>query len=65
MKTRTKPKSGKRNQAEGTLDRIGGRILEAWGRLTGNQSARAKGGAARGRGAARTSTGRGKRMAKR
>jgi uncharacterized protein YjbJ (UPF0337 family) len=50
MRTKLKTKSGKRNQAEGFVDRIAGRILEAWGALTGNNKARAKGGAARGRG---------------
>jgi uncharacterized protein YjbJ (UPF0337 family) len=36
-----------------TIDRIAGRILEAFGKATGNRSTRAKGKAARGRGAAK------------
>jgi len=47
------------------LDRIGGRLLEAWGRLTGRTSAKTKGKAARGRGAARQTTGKAKRSARR
>ena len=65
MKTKMKTKSGKRDQAEGFVDRMAGRILEAWGALTGNKSARAKGGAARGRGASRTARGGAKRTARR
>ena len=57
-------KSAKRNQTEGFLDRVGGRILEAWGALTGNRSAKAKGKAAGFRGRARGATGRVKRSAK-
>jgi uncharacterized protein YjbJ (UPF0337 family) len=60
-----KTKSGRRNKAEGTIDRIAGRILEAWGALTGNKKARAKGGAARGRGSARSATGSAKRAGRR
>ena len=37
----------------GTVDRIAGRILAAFGKLTGKQSTRAKGKAARGRGNAK------------
>jgi uncharacterized protein YjbJ (UPF0337 family) len=65
MKTKPKTKSGKRDQAEGFVDKIAGKVLEAWGKLTGNNSARAKGGAARGRGAARSAKGGAKRTAKR
>jgi uncharacterized protein YjbJ (UPF0337 family) len=54
-------KSARRNKAEGTLDRIAGRVLEAFGRLTGNRKAGAKGKAARGRGAGRSAMGRAKR----
>jgi uncharacterized protein YjbJ (UPF0337 family) len=54
-------KSGRRNKAEGTVDKVAGRILEAFGKLTGNRSAGAKGKAARGRGAARRGAGRMKR----
>ena len=53
-------KSGKRDKAEGTVDKIAGRVLEAWGKLTGNRSAGAKGKAARGRGAGRRAKGRAK-----
>jgi uncharacterized protein YjbJ (UPF0337 family) len=54
-------KSGRRNKAEGTVDKIAGRVLEAFGKLTGNRSAGAKGKAARGRGGARRGMGRAKR----
>ena len=56
--------SAKRNKAEGGLDKLAGRVLEAFGKLTGNRSAGAKGKAARGRGAARTTKGRMKRRAR-
>jgi uncharacterized protein YjbJ (UPF0337 family) len=59
-----KTKSGRRNKAEGMVDRIAGRALEAWGRLTGNKSARAKGKAARGRGGFRSASGSAKRTAR-
>jgi uncharacterized protein YjbJ (UPF0337 family) len=39
------------------IDKIAGRVLEAFGKLTGDRSARAKGKAARGRGAARSGKG--------
>jgi len=58
------PKSAKRNQAEGVPDRIAGRILEAWGALTGQRSKKAKGRAARVRGRSRRATGRAKKTAK-
>jgi uncharacterized protein YjbJ (UPF0337 family) len=54
-------KSSGRNQAEGTVDRIAGRVLELVGKVTGNQKAGAKGKAARGRGAGRSAGGRAKR----
>jgi uncharacterized protein YjbJ (UPF0337 family) len=57
-------KSAKRNQTEGFMDRIGGRIMEAWGALTGNRSAKAKGKGAGFRGRLRGTTGRAKRAAK-
>jgi uncharacterized protein YjbJ (UPF0337 family) len=56
-------KSARRNQAEGTLDKIGGRVLELVGKLTGKRSTQAKGKAARGRGKARSGTGRMRRKA--
>jgi uncharacterized protein YjbJ (UPF0337 family) len=37
----------------GAVDRIAGRIMEAFGKMTGKHSTRAKGKAARGRGAAK------------
>lgn len=54
-------KSARRDKAEGKVDRIAGRVLEAFGKLTGNRSAGAKGKAARGRGAGRSAKGRVKR----
>jgi uncharacterized protein YjbJ (UPF0337 family) len=54
-------KSSKRDRAEGALDRLGGRVLEAIGRLTGRRSYQAKGKAARARGAGRSRKGRAKR----
>jgi uncharacterized protein YjbJ (UPF0337 family) len=57
-------KSSRRDKAEGAVDRIGGRILEAFSKLTGNRSAGAKGKAARGRGAARSGKGRSKSKAR-
>jgi uncharacterized protein YjbJ (UPF0337 family) len=42
-------KSSKRDKAEGTVDRIAGKILAFIGRLTGNRSHQAKGNAAKGR----------------
>jgi uncharacterized protein YjbJ (UPF0337 family) len=56
-------KSARRDRAEGTLDRIAGRVLEAFSKLTGKQSAGVKGKAARGRGAGRTTRGRARRPA--
>ena len=40
-------KSARRNNAEGTLDRIAGRLLEMFGKVTGRKSTGAKGKAAR------------------
>ena len=54
-------KSGRRDKAEGAIDKIAGRVLEAFSKLTGNRSAGAKGKAARGRGSARSAKGRAKR----
>jgi uncharacterized protein YjbJ (UPF0337 family) len=53
-------KSSKRDKAEGTVDRIAGKILAFIGRLTGNRSHQAKGNAAKGRGAFRTARGKAK-----
>jgi uncharacterized protein YjbJ (UPF0337 family) len=44
-------KSGRRDKAEGALDKVAGRVLEAFSKLTGRRSTAAKGKAARGRGA--------------
>jgi uncharacterized protein YjbJ (UPF0337 family) len=59
------PKSSRRDKAEGTLDRIAGRVLEMWSRVTGKQSTKAKGKAARARGRGRSAKGRVKRRAAR
>ena len=58
-------KSSRRDSTEGTLDRIGGRVLEFWGSLTGKKSTQAKGKAARARGSARNTRGSAKRAARR
>jgi uncharacterized protein YjbJ (UPF0337 family) len=57
-------KSGRRNKAEGGLDKLAGWVLERWSKLTGSRSTRAKGKAARARGRVRSGTGRAKRAAK-
>ena len=57
-------KSARRDKASGGLDKIGGRILEAFGKLTGKRSAGAKGKAARFRGSAKSGKGRAKQKAK-
>ena len=56
-------KSSRRNKSEGMLDRLGGRLLEAVGRVTGRRSPKAKGKAARMRGSAKTRKGHIKRAA--
>ena len=53
-------KSSKRNKAEGTLDKVAGRVLELISKVTGKQTTKAKGKAARGRGRARSTKGRAK-----
>jgi uncharacterized protein YjbJ (UPF0337 family) len=53
-------RSARRDKASGTVDKIAGRVLEAFGKLTGNRKAGAKGKAARGRGAGRRAKGRAK-----
>jgi uncharacterized protein YjbJ (UPF0337 family) len=57
-------KSARRNQSEGTLDRLAGRVMEMIGKLTGRKSSTAKGKAARARGSARGAKGRTKRAAR-
>ena len=54
-----------RNKTEGFLDKVAGRILEAYAKLTGKRSAGAKGKAARAGGSWRTTKGRAKGRAKR
>jgi uncharacterized protein YjbJ (UPF0337 family) len=56
-------RSARQDTIRGGIDKIAGRVLEAFGRLTGNRSAGAKGKAARGRGALRSAKGRVKRRA--
>jgi uncharacterized protein YjbJ (UPF0337 family) len=58
-------KSGSRDKAEGFVDKVAGRVLEFWSKLTGNRSAGAKGKAARGRGAGRRAKGGAKKRASR
>jgi uncharacterized protein YjbJ (UPF0337 family) len=58
-------KSSRRDKTEGTLDRMMGRVLETFSRLTGSRSGRAKGKAARARGRGRSAKGRMKRRARR
>jgi uncharacterized protein YjbJ (UPF0337 family) len=53
-----KTKSRRRDNAEGTIDKIAGRVLDAVGKVTGNRKTKAKGKAARGRGTARSTKGR-------
>jgi uncharacterized protein YjbJ (UPF0337 family) len=54
-------KSAKRNKAEGAMDRVGGRIMELVGKVTGRRSQKAKGKAARLRGGTRTKRGQAKK----
>jgi uncharacterized protein YjbJ (UPF0337 family) len=58
-------KSARRDKAEGALDKLGARVLEAFSKLTGRRSAGAKGKGARGRGAGRSLKGRLKSWARR
>jgi uncharacterized protein YjbJ (UPF0337 family) len=51
-------KSARREKFEGWIDRFAARVLEAFGKLTGNRKTGAKGKAARVRGAARSAKGR-------
>jgi uncharacterized protein YjbJ (UPF0337 family) len=51
-------KSARRDKWKGRIDRFAGRVLEAFGRLTGNRKTSGKGKAARVRGAARSAKGR-------
>ena len=56
-------RSARQDKIRGGIDTIAGRVLEAFGRLTGSRSARAMGKAARVRGAGRSTKGRLKRHA--
>jgi uncharacterized protein YjbJ (UPF0337 family) len=56
-------KSSRRDKAGGTIDRVAGRVLEAFSKLTGNRSSAAKGKAARARGRSRSAKGGVKRRA--
>ncbi|WP_037408863.1 CsbD family protein [Candidatus Solirubrobacter pratensis] len=58
-------RSSRRDRAAGAVDTLAGRVLEAFGKLTGKRSTAAKGKAARGRGAGRSAKGRVKRGARR
>jgi uncharacterized protein YjbJ (UPF0337 family) len=51
-------KSGRRDKAEGKADKLTGRVLEAFGKLTGKNTASRKGKAARAQGAGRRTKGR-------
>jgi uncharacterized protein YjbJ (UPF0337 family) len=57
-------RSARQDTIRGGIDKIAGRVLEAFGRLTGNRSTVVKGKAARGRGVARSAKGRLKRLAR-
>lgn len=59
------PKSSRRDRTEGALDRLGGRVLELVGKVTGRKSQKAKGKTARLRGSARSKKGRTKRGVRR
>jgi uncharacterized protein YjbJ (UPF0337 family) len=50
-------RSAREDTFRGAVDRIAGRVLEFFGRLTGNRSASLKGKAARGRGGFRATKG--------
>jgi uncharacterized protein YjbJ (UPF0337 family) len=50
-------KSRSRDKAEGTLDKVAGRVLEVFSKLTGKRSSGAKGKAARARGSFRSAKG--------
>jgi uncharacterized protein YjbJ (UPF0337 family) len=57
-------KSRSRDKAEGTVDKLAGRVLEAFSKVTGKRSTRAKGKGARVRGGGRAAKGRVKRRAR-
>jgi uncharacterized protein YjbJ (UPF0337 family) len=51
-------RSARQERIRGRIDKVAGRMLEAFGRLTGNRSTVMKGNAARGRGGWRSTTSR-------
>jgi uncharacterized protein YjbJ (UPF0337 family) len=53
-------RSSRQDRAAGKADSIGGRLLEAFGKLTGDRKSTAKGKAARGRGRGRSAKAKGK-----
>ena len=57
-------KSAKRDQTEGFIDRMAGKVLDWWGSITGSRSTKAKGKAAKTRGYVRTNKGRAKKAAR-
>ena len=57
-------KSAQRNKTEGTLDKLRGRIVAAYGELRGKPQKRAKGKARRARGSARTGLGKVKKSSR-
>jgi uncharacterized protein YjbJ (UPF0337 family) len=54
-------RSARQDTIRGWIDRMAGRVLEAWGAMTGKRSTGAKGKAARVRGAGQSTKGRLKR----
>jgi uncharacterized protein YjbJ (UPF0337 family) len=54
-------RSAREDKIRGDIDRMAGRVIEAFGKVTGDRSTRAKGRAARARGAGRSVKGRLKR----
>jgi uncharacterized protein YjbJ (UPF0337 family) len=55
-------RSARQDKVRGRIDKIAGRVLEFFGKLTGNRSTMLKGKAARGRGTGRMAMGRLKRI---
>jgi uncharacterized protein YjbJ (UPF0337 family) len=56
-------RSGREDKFRGAIDRMAGRIMQFFGKLSGNRKTSAKGKAARGRGGVRTTRGHLKRRA--
>jgi uncharacterized protein YjbJ (UPF0337 family) len=57
-------RSAREDRIRGDIDKMAARVLEAFGKMTGNRSTRAKGRAAHARGVGRTVKGRLKRHAR-